>query len=206
MFELTVRQKIAVLVLLIILAIGGCLLYIFGSRPYTPVSGTPDSKGEISVYVSGAVVASGVYTMKPGSRVLDAVKLAGGSKANADLNRINLAELVEDGEQIYVLKKGEPIPETPPKTKKSRSSTSGKKNTPKPTKIKTTPTPPGPWNLNTASQKQLETVPGIGPSMAAKIIQFRTEKGLFQSYEDLLKVSGVGPAKLEKFRPYLFVP
>jgi competence protein ComEA len=206
MFELTVKQKIAVLVLLICLAIGGCLLYIFGNRHFEPVSGTPDLKSNIYVHISGAVVKPGVYEVKPGSRKLDALKLAGGSQADADLNRINLAGFVEDGEQIYVPKKGEPLPEVAVKSKKSRTSTTSKrKNTPKP-KIKMTPTPPGPWNLNTANQKQLETVPGIGPALAAKIIQFRTENGLFESYEDLQKVSGVGPTKLEKFRPYLYVP
>lgn len=206
MFELTIKQKIAVLVLLIFLALGGCLLYIFGNRPYTPVSGTPESRGIIYVHVSGAVVAPGVYEVKAGARKLDALKLAGGVQTNADLNRVNLAGFVEDGEQIYVPQKGEALPEVAVKSKKGKTSTTSKrKTTPKP-KIKTTPPPPGPWNLNTATLEQLDTVPGIGPALAAKIIQYRTEQGLFESYEDLQKVSGVGPAKLEKFRPYLYVP
>ncbi|MCL6589593.1 MAG: ComEA family DNA-binding protein [Firmicutes bacterium] len=205
MFELTVRQKIAILVLLALLAVGGCLLYIFGSRPYIPVSGTPDRESKIYVQVSGAVMAPGVYTVTAGSRKMEAVKLAGGAEARADLSRVNLAEFIEDGEQIYVPKKGEALPEMGPKPKRSRDSTVGKKPAPKP-KSKTTPTPPGPWNLNTATREQLEAVPGIGPALAARIIQFRTEQGLFQRYEDLQKVPGIGPAKLEKFRPYLFVP
>ena len=209
MFELTIRQKIAALVLLLFLAVGGILIFITGDRRKAEVFYDDAQTDTIYVYMSGAVTKPGVIAVKPGTRKFEALKLAGGALPDADLNQVNLAEYAEDGEQVYFPKIGE----KPPTGKKSssKSGTSSKKTlakTPAKTLVTPTPTqtmPKGPLDLNTATQKTLETIPGIGPVLAAKIIEYRDEHGNFQNYEDLGKVSGVGPSKLEKFRTYLTV-
>lgn len=196
MFEFTARQRFAAFVLLFFLALGGTLIFISHASDNTIVlrdEGLPD---KISVYVCGAVAKPGLITLKPGSRVDEAIKKAGGALPEADLNQVNLAAFLEDGEQIYLVQKGEELPLAMRKNKNGKSS---RKTTPKEVK------PAGPFDLNLVTQKQLESIPGIGPSLAQKIIQYRNEHGKFADYEALLNVSGVGESKLEKFRSFLYV-
>ena len=203
MFELTVRQKIAALVLLFFLVLGGTLLFLSGNR-YQAKEFRPDSNSDkIYAHLCGAVARPGVIALKPGIRKFEAIKLAGGALSEADLNQVNLAEFVEDGEQIYLPKKGEVI-ETSPK-KKPRSPvtlSSGKQSK---TIVPAIAKPKGPYDLNFVTQKELESVPGIGPVIADRIIRYRTGNGVFKSYEELQKVSGIGPSKLDKFRVFLYV-
>jgi competence protein ComEA len=206
MFQLTVRQKIAALVLLFFLAVGGVLIFINGSRGNAREFRDDPATGSIYVYVCGAVQKPGVISVKPATRKFEVLKLAGGTLPEADLNRVNLAEYVEDGEQLYVPKVGEVI--EPPSRKRTTHSSTGKqsaKTSQKQTAATSEPKPKGPFDLNTATEKQLESVSGIGPVMAAKILQYRADHGNFQSYEELEKVPGIGPSKLEKFRPNFYV-
>lgn len=196
MFDLTARQRIAALVLLFFLALGGTLIFINHNREAIVIQ-DETSKDQIVVHICGAITKPGVITLKPGTRVFEALKKTGKVLPDADLARVNLAAYLEDGEQIYIPRKGEILPDT--KRKKSSSNKTGKNSVSKEVK------PLGPVDLNTATQKQLEAVPGIGPSLAAKILQYRNEHGKFGNYEEMLKVSGVGESKLEKFRPFLFV-
>lgn len=198
MFELTIRQKIAALILLFFLFLGGVLLFIGRNQHnFKEISDNP-ATDQIYVHICGAVQKPGVFPIKPATRKFEALKLAGGTLPEADLSRVNLAEYAEDGEQIYVPKIGEVL-ETPTKKKgrqtgKTSSAGSSSKQHPK-----------GPFDINTATQQQLETVPGLGPSLAAEILRYRSARGNFANIEELDNVKGIGPAKLEKIRSFLFI-
>lgn len=198
MIELTVKQRIAALVLLIFLGIGGILIFVSRNSRYVETYTDPATTDRIYVHVCGAVAKPGVISLPPATRKLEIVKLAGGVLPDADPGAINLAEFALDGEQIYIPKKGEDIRHS--KTRKTA---------PRKTSLPKTPVSQNsvhwPLDLNTATATDLEKVPGIGPGLAAKIIQYRTGAGRFQNYEDLQKIAGIGKAKLEKFRPYLTV-
>lgn len=141
----------------------------------------PDASEAKLVYidVKGAVNRPNVYKMEEGSRVIDVIERAGGFAQGADQNQVNLAELLYDEQVVYVPKKGEI----------SSISVFSNENT-LDTKI----------NINTASVKELEQLPGIGPSKASSIVEYREQFGKFKTLEDLLKVSGIGPSSLEKMK------
>jgi competence protein ComEA len=137
--------------------------------------------------------------VKPGTRKFEALSLAGGALPDADLSRVNLAEYALDGEQIYFPRKGETLKPL----KISKNIGNQKSSSPKPAVLKSKVN--WPLDVNNATVTELDTVPGIGPSLAEKIVQYRAKHGRFQKYEDLIKVYGIGNAKLEKFRPFLGV-
>ena len=208
MFELTQRQRLAAIILLGFLILGGAILFIKGKNQNARVYQVDAKADRIYVHICGAVAKPGVIQLKPATRVFEAMKFAGGCLAEADLSQVNLAAFVEDGSQIYVPKRGEVLTgnrkrRTGNMTSLSKSSPSSKSGKPPTT---TTAKPKGPFDLNTATQEQLEAVPGIGPSLAGRILQYRKEHGSFATYADLIKVAGIGPAKLEQFRSYLLVP
>ena len=140
----------------------------------------------IVVYICGAVKESKVITLKENSRICDAIDSVGGITNEADLTNINLAYILEDGEKIYIPKKGEEI---------QNSLNSGYNNSISENKI----------NINKATQTELETIPGIGPSTALKIINYREENGKFNSIEDIKNVSGIGEAKFNNIKNYICV-
>ena len=156
----------------------------------SPSTTTSTSAGPVVVDVAGAVVHPGIYRMPPGSRVADAVAAAGGATGNADIDQVNLAELVADGQQIRVPRPGDP----PPAPSRRASSTGGGATTIAPA-----------VNLNTATADQLDSLPRVGPATAAAIIEWRTRHGSFRTVDDLLDVSGIGPATLEHLRPFVRV-
>jgi competence protein ComEA len=133
------------------------------------------------VHVAGKVVAAGVYTLPPGSRVRDAVAAASGPAPGADSNALNLAAPVADGEQVVVPAVGQapPVPSEPSGT--VGGGAGGRV---------------GKTNLNTATQAQLEELPGVGPKLAERVLAYRQRKGRFNSTRDLLEVEGFGPKKL----------
>jgi competence protein ComEA len=132
----------------------------------------------LRVYVSGAVRRPDVYILPPDSIVKDAMLAADGAADGADLNRINLASPVADGQQIYVPWQGEEnLPVQPPAAK----SASGSK-----------------VNVNTADMAALESLPGIGPSLAQRIIDYRQAHGPFARIEDIMEVSGIGQGIFDK--------
>lgn len=150
------------------------------AKAITPQVPTIVAPPIVVVDVQGEVKAPGVYHLPPNSRVNDAIKAAGGPNQSADLSYINQARMVKDGEQIYV-------------DKKITSSTSitVRRNS---TAIN------GILSINRASAKELEKLPGIGPVLASRIIDYRKSNGNFQSIDDLRKVQGIGASTLEKFR------
>ena len=133
---------------------------------------------EIFVDVTGAVNKPGVYTLTGKSRVIDAIKAAGDSAPGADLSTINLARVLNDGEQIYV--------------DSLVMNSSGQRVSKK--------TPSGPININRATARQLDALDGIGPVIAARIVEYRKINGSFLSVEDLQKVSGIGAAKFAQIK------
>jgi len=135
--------------------------------------------GPLRVYVSGAVQYPDVYTLPPGSIVKDALLAAGGAVAEADLASINLARPVADGEQVHVPRTGEQNPVRLPSVE---------------------PLPVGKVNINTADRAALEALPGIGPELAQRILDYRQAHGPFAQISDLLNVTGIGPGILDKIR------
>ncbi len=140
----------------------------------------PTSGGEVVVDVAGAVQRGGVYRLPSGSRVTDAVRVAGGLGAAANADAVNLAALLVDGQRVYIPRVGEPAPVQVP--------------------VVVPTSPAGPVDLNTATVDQLDRLPGVGPSTAAAIISHRQQYGPFTSVEDLAAVKGIGPAKVAALR------
>ena len=140
---------------------------------------------EAVVYVSGAVAREGVYTLREGDRVADAVEAAGGFAPDADRDNLNLAARLSDEQHVRVPRLGESIAGAAPATASA--------------------SPPGLVNINTASQAQLEGLPGIGPRLAQAIIEYRRASGGFSRVEDLLKVPRIGEETLARLRPYISV-
>ena len=146
------------------------------------------TSGSVVVHVTGAVSSPGVVTLPPGSRVTDAINAVGGASADADTEQLNLARVLGDGEQVRVPHAGEqlvaPDPGPSPPGGASGGSTPGG----------------GVVNINTAGAAELEALPGIGPALAARIVEYRDGHGPFASVDDLTDVPGIGPAKLEALR------
>ncbi len=141
----------------------------------------PAGPKQVYVDVVGAVRRPGLYRVRSGARVADAVAHAGGPTRKADLELVNLAALVADGEQVVVPQRGAA---GPPAAAAAPGSA-----------------PAGPVHLNSATLEQLDALPGVGPVTAQKIIDYRTQHGGFGSVDDLDAVPGIGPARLADLRP-----
>jgi len=154
-----------------------------------PVEKTPVEEPVLVVHVAGAVRTPGVYKVKKGARVVDAVAAAGGPAEGAQVDALNLAATVQDGQKIYVPTAGQTGGNSGGNTVGAGGKMGGN----------------GKVNLNTASEAELERIPGIGPAMAQRILLYREKNGLFRRVEDLLKVSGIGEKKLEELRNWVTV-
>jgi competence protein ComEA len=161
----------------------------------------PEAKKEIQVHVAGAVQNPGVYRLPAGARVAEAITAAGGKLPDGEPDELNLAEPLTDGAKVHIPTAAEvkaaavaPAPPAPKGTVQVVRSTVGT------AKTGSTKAPGGQVHLNTATASELESLPGIGASTAAKIIAYRNAHGPFQRVEDLTKVSGIGAKTLEKFR------
>ena len=151
-----------------------------GPSPSAPASASAgDRTDAVVVYVSGAVASPGVLTLPASSRVIDAITAAGGATPEADLESINLARILVDGEQIRVAVVGE----SPPAASEA--------GTPAGTCVR----------LATATEAELQTLPGIGPALAQRIISYRATHPRLSTVEELDDVPGIGPSLIEKIRP-----
>lgn len=141
----------------------------------------------IVVHITGAVPRPGVYALPKGARVQDVISAAGGFLAEAEKTNINLAALVEDGEKLDIpfIEGASPVLATPEES----------------VVVTTTEL----VNINIASQSELESLPGIGPTTAAKIIEYREANGPFLSIEDIINVSGIGPGTYERIKDLITV-
>ena len=140
------------------------------------------------MYVVGAVARPGLYHLSPDARVDDAVRLAGGLAAGADPAGVNLAARASDGDEIDVPLVGQ-TPLRASRTNRARGSRSKKA--------------PRVVNVNSADAALLAQVPGIGPTIATRIIDVRTHDGAFATYDELLDVAGMTQARLDRAQPYL---
>jgi len=169
-------QKRALLILGALIIVFSSLIVVGGNSHEVvapPVVAVQIAAPEIFVDVTGAVTKPGVYTLAANSRVIDAIKAAGDSAPGADLSTINLARVLSDGEQIYV--------------DATVLNSAGKRVS------KTVHS--GPINVNRATAAQLDSLDGIGPVIAKRIIEYRKVNGPFATVEDLQKVSGIGTVK-----------
>ena len=133
------------------------------------------------VHVAGAVRRPGVYSLRPGARVQDAVRRAGGARRGANLDAVNLAARVADGQQVVVPSRAAVAAAADP--------AGG--------------SPSVPVSLGSATLEQLQTLDGVGPATAQKIVAYRTEHGGFRSVDDLANVPGIGPKKLAAIKPHV---
>jgi competence protein ComEA len=186
------RPGVRVLAAVAVVVVTGAAVLAWWSRPRTepvvpqlavtaqPVP-SPTAAAALVVAVSGQVREPGLVRLKPGARVADAIEAAGGALPDADLKYLNLARLVADGELITV--------GLPPPPGEAADATG----------------PGGKVNLNTATQEQLETLPGVGPTLAQRIIDHRETHGPFRSVEQLQAVSGIGEVRFGELRDLVTV-
>ena len=137
----------------------------------------------ILIHVAGKVKRPDVYPLLAGSRVSDAIKAAGGAQKGVDLSDINLARVLVDGEQVYVGYVAKVSSSSSSKSSKTRFT--------------------GVINVNRATKAEFDSLTGIGPVIASRIINYRSANGPFLAIDDLLKVSGIGSKTLERIRPRL---
>jgi competence protein ComEA len=174
------QKKALAIIAVIVLLISLFLVGRGNSQPQTAPEIVPITiaEPEIFVDVTGAVNNPGVYSLRGSSRVIDAIKAAGDSAPGADLSTINLARVLNDGEQIYV--------------DSTVVNAAGKRVSKK--------VPTGPININRATASQLDRLDGIGPVIAGRIVEHRKVNGPFLTVEDLQKVSGIGAAKFAQIK------
>jgi competence protein ComEA len=163
----------------------------------TTTTTTATAGGVILVHVAGAVASPGVVTLRAGARVIDAIDAAGGANAGADLDRLNLAAPLADGDRVAVARRGEPPPALDPGASPGGDDPGSDPSS--------TPSPGAPVNLNTATQAELEALPGIGPALAQAILAERERSGGFRSVDDLERVRGIGELRLEQLRDLVTV-
>lgn len=175
------------------------------NAPATPAA----PAASILVHVAGRVKFPNVYSIAPGSRVIDAVKAAGGSCADANLDAVNLAAKVKDGDKILVPSRNMPIQPflasvaARGASRASVSPSSGASGSSSSSSGKLSAPGQGVVNINSADLTELQRLPGVGPSTAQKIVDHRTEIGSFTSVDQLMDVKGIGPKKMEKLKPFL---
>jgi len=152
---------------------------------------------KIYIHIAGEIKYPGVYEMESGDRVFQLIEKAGGVTENADISSINLSKKLIDGEKVIIFAKKDSVnSETTSNSLNQSSSTSS---------IVSSTNNSNLININTASQKELEELPGIGPTLAQRIVDYREKNGYFQTIEDIKKVSGIGDKKFEAIKDLITV-
>ena len=228
MKKLDLKQKKTIFIILIILAV--VTYYYFYIKENSTVENNQNleinnsqeneksqsekekTNEKIIVHVSGAVNNEGIVELETNSRIANAIEKAGGVKENADMTNINLAYPLEDGMKIYI----PTIEETQNKNSNDNkiiencvTSSSGGINTKEDSNLEqnnnTSSITNKKVNINTASTEELDTLPGIGPSIASKIVEYREQNGKFNSIEEIKEVSGIGDAKYENIKDLISI-
>ncbi|WCC80651.1 helix-hairpin-helix domain-containing protein [Cutibacterium equinum] len=170
-------------------------------------SPAPGQVGSVQVHVAGKVRHPGVYTVPADARVVDAVDAAGGMASGAHPGHLNLAAPICDGCQIWIPSRGDATVTPPGQTADTQTATTTTHQGAGPTDAGESGSGStaggGPINLNTASQGELESIDGVGPVMAGRIMAWRQEHGRFTSVDQLREISGVGPKTFEKIKPHV---
>lgn len=160
-----------------------------------------EDKAKIIVHIAGQVVNPSVISLNEGARIIDAINAAGGTTEEADLSKVNLAYILEDAQRIYIpsINEGDSEVYSANGSKETTIVTSG-------SSIEETKTTESlKININTANETELQKIPGIGQSIAARIIAYRNENGKFNTIEDIKKVSGIGTNKYNNIKNYIYV-
>lgn len=214
-------KKISIIVIVMVLIIGYFIYqrkneFTINEEDVSKENAMEEPKEEkskkIIVHISGAVKQEGVVELEENSRIADAIEKVGGLKENAETREINLAYKLEDGMKIYIPTKEEMKNKESQEvnqeneyvyggTKENSSQASNlQENSESRETIRNKKV-----NINKASQEELDSLPGIGPSTAEKILEYRKQNGNFKSIEDIKEVSGIGESKFEKIRDMITV-
>lgn len=205
--ELSFKQKLAIGIVgaLIIIGVGVYIYWANKAEEYDfndfYANTEPDKKKEntIIVHITGEVKNAGIIELPEESRIADAIEQAGGVTEEADLDQVNLAFVLSDGQKIYIpnKKEREANEEKAYITAESGNNVIIKDKVEGGKKQKV--------NINEAKQEDFEELPGIGPSIAKKIIEYREQNGKFTSIDELQEVKGIGEAKFENIKEYIMV-
>ena len=211
--NLTKKQKIIVIAIAGIVAIG-IMYFIYNKNQVKEdinieneilVNNVSTNENNINddiviIHITGSVKNPGIVKLKEGSRIEDAIEAAGGLTENADITKVNLAYVVEDGTKIKIPSASEEdIGDEDIIDSKSGDNIIIEENTLSSNNSTQT------ININKATEKEFETLPGIGPSLASKIIEYRNQNGKFESIEDIKNVNGIGDNKYEKIKDLITV-
>ena len=211
--NLTKKQKIIVIAIAGIVAIG-IMYFIYNKNQVKEdinieneilVNSVITNENNINddivvIHITGSVKNPGIVKLKEGSRIEDAIEAAGGLTENADITKVNLAYIVEDGTKIKIPSASEEdIGDEDIIDSKSGDNIIIEENTVSSNNSTQT------ININKATEKEFETLPGIGPSLASKIIEYRNQNGKFGSIEDIKNVNGIGDSKYEKIKDLITV-
>ncbi|MDO9535637.1 MAG: helix-hairpin-helix domain-containing protein [Bacillota bacterium] len=201
MFKLTPKEQKLVILLALLLVLGIVLRFALPAHgekntdmdiTFNPEHSNgngdlvPAEEKMIIIHVTGAVDKPGVYILDEGSRVFQAIEKAGGHTDDADLERINLAEPLYDGQPVYVPRKSDTV--SPQAEGSSFSAVQGVR-----------------VNINRANKSQLESLPGIGAVKAQSILDYREKNGPFHSVDEIVKVTGIGDKTLEGLRDLITI-
>lgn len=171
---------------------------------------TSSSDNKIYVYITGEVNHCGVVVLNDGSRIIDAINAAGGTTSKANISKINLVYVLDDGMKVNIpndndLKNDPYFKYVTLGSGDNSNDSNNNENISHHTQDEVYESKVSIVNINSASQTELETLPGIGPSLALKIINYRKENGLFSAIEDIKNVSGIGDSKFEDIKDYITV-
>lgn len=197
-----VQQVVIAAAVLTLVAAGGYVLLARGG-PASDVSffEEPSALAEsndfvLTVDVGGAVVHPGVYRLPPNSRTRDAVAAAGGVTPSADTSLLNLAAFLRDGDKVFVPRRDQAGMHSTPGWP---AATDAARHTLPPAAV----AGQARISINRATAPELERLPGVGPAIAQRIVEYRMQHGYFMRLEDLMLVPGIGPKKFDQLRPYI---
>lgn len=214
--NLTKKQKVIVLVIAIVVAIG-MIYFIYNKNQITDdvnlendilvsenvakeKSLNTTEENEVIIHITGSVKNPGIVRLKEGSRIEDAIEAAGGLTENADISKVNLAYVVDDGTKIKIpSSQEEDIGDEEIIDSGSGENIIIEKNTTSSNKSSQT------ININKATETELQTLPGIGASLASRIIEYRSQTGKFGSIEEIKNVNGIGDSKFENIKDLISV-
>lgn len=205
--NLNKKQKIIIGIVILAVIVGIATYFIIKNKQYEEFdmndfvkTDTEEYKGDtIIVHITGEVKEPGIKELPDEARIADAIEAAGGVTENADLDEVNLAFVLSDGQKIYIPNKNEKeiSGEIVYITAGSGNNVIVEDKVERGKKQKV--------NINEAKQEDFEQLPGIGPSIAKKIIEYREQNGKFTSIDELQEVKGIGEAKFENIKEYIMV-